>query len=164
MLKVESVTARDPLRFPEMGAWSRPEAWIALCERFGASAQTIAAAYLHDTMEDQAISYEELLREFGQQVADIVRELSDTPPTPGLNRKQRKEMDRERLSTASAEAQTIKCADLISNTSSIAEFDPGFARIYLPEKRAILEVLTVAHHRAGADGKGTRRHAAALSL
>jgi hypothetical protein len=48
---------------------------------------------------------------------------------------------------ANTNVQSIKCADLISNTSTIVKHDPGFAKVYLPEKKAILEVevLTKAH-------------------
>jgi hypothetical protein len=43
---------------------------------------------------------------------------------------------------APAEAQTIKLADLISNTRSIMEHDEAFAKTYLAEKRLLLEVMT----------------------
>ena len=43
--------------------------------------------------------------------------------------------------------QTIKCADLISNTSSIVDHDRVFAKVYLAEKRLTLEVLTAADPR-----------------
>ena len=35
----------------------------------------------------------------------------------------------------------MKLADLISNTLTIVEFDPDFARVYLAEKARLLEVL-----------------------
>ena len=41
-----------------------------------------------------------------------------------------------------AAAQTIKLADLISNSRSIMAHDPNFARTYLEEKRMLLEVMT----------------------
>lgn len=37
----------------------------------------IAAALLHDVMEDCGVTYEELTKEFGQAVANAVRELTD---------------------------------------------------------------------------------------
>jgi hypothetical protein len=43
--------------------------------------------------------------------------------------------------------QTIKCADLISNTSSIVMHDPKFAITYLAEKRALLDAMVLAHPR-----------------
>jgi (p)ppGpp synthase/HD superfamily hydrolase len=111
-----------------------------LCARHGCSKRAIAAAYLHDTIEDQPVTYEDLVNSFGKDVADIVRDLTDAPPRAG-SRKERKVIDLARLSTASPEAQTIKCADLISNTRSIVRHDVGFARTYLPEKRAALTVM-----------------------
>jgi hypothetical protein len=51
----------------------------------------------------------------------------------------------ERLAMVLGTVQTIKCADLISNTASIALHDPKFAVVYLAEKRALLDVLTQAH-------------------
>jgi len=45
------------------------------------------------------------------------------------------------LSTASPEAQTVKLADLISNTRSIVEHDPVFAKVYMREKLLLLDVL-----------------------
>ncbi len=63
------------------------------------------------------------------------------------NRAERKAASRERLSRAAGWVQTIKCADLISNTSSIVQHDPKFAVTYLEEKRLLLDVLTNADSR-----------------
>jgi hypothetical protein len=51
-------------------------------------------------------------------------------------------MDRAHTAEAPAEAQTIKLADLISNSKSIMEHDPAFAKTYLEEKRMMLAVMT----------------------
>jgi len=98
----------------------------------------IAVAYLHDVMEDQGVSLFELVDEFGPTVADGVQLLSDLEQG---NRATRKELSRQRLAMAPGWVQTIKCADLISNTKSIMKFDPAFARIYLAEKRLLLDVI-----------------------
>ena len=58
------------------------------------------------------------------------------------NRAHRKAIDREHTAQAPAAAQTVKLADLISNSRSIMEHDPQFAVVYLAEKRLLLEVLT----------------------
>lgn len=115
-----------------------------LCARHGLSKRACAAAYLHDAIEDQPVTYEKLVGEFGKDVADIVRDLTDAVAELG-NRKRRNQMNIDRLAKASAEAQSIKCADMISNTSSIARHDSNFAKTYLPEKRAMLTVLTRAN-------------------
>jgi (p)ppGpp synthase/HD superfamily hydrolase len=115
-----------------------------LVERAGLSETAIAAAWLHDVVEDQGVPLQTIVDHFGQDVLAMVVKLTDTPPRPGINRDGRKAIDRQRLYEASPEVQGIKCADLISNTSTIVKHDPGFARRYLPEKRAILDVLTSA--------------------
>lgn len=115
-----------------------------IVERAGMSEAAIAAAWLHDVVEDCGVDSLFIFVNFGEAVGVMVAGLTDNPPTPGLNREHRKAKDRERLSNSGAETQGIKCADLISNTSSIVKHDPDFAKVYLKEKRAILEVLTRA--------------------
>ena len=117
-----------------------------LCVRFGCNKRTIAGAYLHDAIEDQPVTYEELLEQFGSEIADIVRELTDEPSVKGgPTRKQRKATDLIRLAKASADAQSVKCADVISNVTSIVRHDRSFAPTFLSECRATLTVLTRAN-------------------
>lgn len=115
-----------------------------IVERAGLSEAAIAAAWLHDTVEDTDATLPEICAKFGSAVAVMVLDLTDTPPAPGMNREQRKRADRLRLKLAGSETQGIKCGDLISNTSTISKHNPGFAKTYLPEKRATLEILTRA--------------------
>lgn len=103
-----------------------------------------SVAWLHDCVEDQGVTLESLRAAFGDAVADGVRLLSDLEKG---NRAQRKAMSCDRLGNAPGWVQTIKCADLISNTSSIVMHDPAFARVYLEEKRLLLERLTDADQR-----------------
>lgn len=104
----------------------------------------VSVAWLHDCMEDQGVQHASLLAVFGDVVADGVRWLSDFEEG---NRAQRKAMSRDRLGNAPGWVQTIKCADLISNTSSIVMHDPKFAAVYLEEKRLLLARLTDADQR-----------------
>jgi len=103
----------------------------------------LAAAWLHDAVEDNpAITKGHIRLVFGGLVADIVDELTDALTPEDGNRKFRKAAYRDKLANASYAAKTIKLADLISNTASIAEYDPGFAKVYMQEKRELLDVLT----------------------
>lgn len=104
----------------------------------------IAVAWLHDCVEDQGVTEETLTHEFGYWVAKGVMLLSDLETG---NRAERKAASRTRLAAAPSWVQTIKCADLISNTSSIVKHDPKFAAVYLAEKRLLLDVLTKADPR-----------------
>lgn len=111
--------------------------------RAGGSVEMVAAAYLHDTIEDTHLTYHNIQQMFGEHVASLVNDLTDfyTDPSYG-NRAKRKELERNRLAAISPEAQTIKYADLIDNTSSIVRYDPEFAKVYMAEKKALLEVMT----------------------
>jgi hypothetical protein len=51
-------------------------------------------------------------------------------------------LDRAHTAEQGAEVQTIKLADLIHNTASIAEFDPSFYKVYREEKKQLLKLLT----------------------
>lgn len=101
----------------------------------------LAAAWLHDTVEDTGVSIAEIVREFGADVAMLVESLTDVSSPSDGNRKARKAIDLRHTAGASARAKTIKLADLIDNSRSILDRDPGFARVYLEEKRLLLEVL-----------------------
>lgn len=103
-----------------------------------------AVAWLHDCIEDQGVLPETLTIMFGEAISCAVLQLSDTETG---NRAARKAAARERLAGAWDWVQTIKVADLISNTSSIVQHDPKFAATYLAEQRLLLDVLTKADPR-----------------
>jgi (p)ppGpp synthase/HD superfamily hydrolase len=106
----------------------------------------VAAAYLHDTIEDCEVDADTIDVLFGEEVCALVKDLSDvSKPTDG-NRRTRKDIDLAHTAKASPEAKTIKLADLISNTKSIVQYDPDFARVYLREKERLLEVLQDGHN------------------
>ena len=102
---------------------------------------TIAAAWLHDTVEDTPATLGDIEHNFGSAVAELVEELTDISKPGDGNRARRKEIDRQHLAQASARAKTVKLADLIDNCRDITRHDPRFARVYLAEMGALLEVL-----------------------
>jgi len=103
----------------------------------------IAAAHLHDVVEDTGASIEDVRDVFGPEVARLVWDLTDQIPLSFGNRKARKRAESDRLATCESRVQTIKLADIISNTASIAKHDPGFARVYLEEMRYLVVRLTL---------------------
>lgn len=113
----------------------------ALLAYAGESENARAAGLLHDTLEDTALTYEDLRREVGRDIADIVRMVTDVSTHADGNRAVRKGLDKAHLSKASPEGVSVKLADLISNTSSIVQYDPNFAKVYMQEKRELLKVL-----------------------
>lgn len=121
------------------------DAHLAAVARLVASvcddAEMIAAAWLHDTVEDTPATIEDIEAEFGKAVARMVAELTDVSRPSDGNRAARKELDRQHLAQASARSKTIKLADLINNCTEITKHDPRFARVFLQEMGALLEVL-----------------------
>ncbi|ALI99728.1 HD domain-containing protein [Rufibacter tibetensis] len=121
---------------------------------YGGTTGMVMAALLHDVLEDTPVTEEEVqsfLEEVCQEtivkpaeVLQMVVDLTDQftkQNAPGHNRKRRKQMEVERLSQISSRAQTIKLADIIDNTRDIIAQDISFARVYIPEIVALLEVL-----------------------
>lgn len=101
----------------------------------------LCAAWLHDVVEDCAISIEEIQSIFGYFIAELVFMLTDVSKPRDGNRAIRKLIDRVHTAHASVDAKTIKLADLIDNSRSIVAHDPDFARVYMAEKALLLEVL-----------------------
>lgn len=120
------------------------KAVAAMLAAHGMPPEIVAAAHLHDTVEDCGVTLDEIEAEFGRVVRQYVDDVTDVSKPSGGLRPARKALDREHIANASAGGQTIKCADLIDNTKSIAAHDPDFARVYLAEKEAILSVMTRA--------------------
>lgn len=101
----------------------------------------VAAALLHDVVEDTPVAIEEIEAEFGHEVAELVGWLTDISKPKHGNRATRKQRDLEHTRKAPADAKTIKLADLIDNTRTIKARDPGFWKVYRREKLALLRVL-----------------------
>ena len=103
-----------------------------------------AAALLHDVVEDTGVELALIRTEFGDLVAKLVEDLTDVSRPEDGNRRVRKQKDLEHTAAASPLSKSIKLADLISNSRSIVEHDPDFARVYLHEKARILDVCADA--------------------
>jgi hypothetical protein len=101
----------------------------------------IAAAWLHDTVEDTPATFEDLEREFGTDVTELVKQLTDVSKPGDGNRAVRKAIDRQHLAGASPRAKTVKLADLVDNCEDICRNDPRFGRVFLSEMQSLLEVL-----------------------
>lgn len=101
----------------------------------------LAAAWLHDTVEDTPSTLLDIENFFGADVARLVGMLTDSEQPAAKNRAARKVAHFQHTAQASADAQTIKLADIIDNTRAIVHYDPHFSRIYLVEKRVQIALL-----------------------
>jgi len=102
----------------------------------------IAAAWLHDVVEDTPVTIDEIRSKFGDDVASLVSDLTAVSKPEDGNRKTRKAIDLEHTATASPRAKTIKLADLVHNLGSVADHDKAFAVMYMREKHLLLAVLS----------------------
>lgn len=136
-----------------------PERYIAhpirvmeLCREQTNDTAILAAALLHDVLEDTPVQAE-ALQDFllgimpegvARRTLRLVVELTDIYTKsnyPEWNRRKRKARETERLVGTSADAQTIKYADIIDNSAEIALQDTDFAPVFLQECRALLKKL-----------------------
>jgi (p)ppGpp synthase/HD superfamily hydrolase len=101
--------------------------------------EMLAAALLHDVVEDTEITLDLIQTIFGNVVMVHVEGLTDISQKKHGNRAHRKAIDRAHTHLAGRQTQTIKVADLIANTRDIVNQDPKFAVVYMAEKRLLLE-------------------------
>ena len=111
-------------------------------KQFGGNDDMVAAAYLHDVVEDTQVNLDIVTGMFGSVVGKLVDDLTDVSVPSDGNRVARKAIDREHLANASTDAQFIKCADIIDNSSDIADNDPAFWKVYKQEMQLLLDVMT----------------------
>ncbi len=83
----------------------------------------ICAALLHDTVEDTETTKEELVLEFGQNICDIVMEVTDDKTIQ--DKYQRKQLQVEHAAHISTSAKLVKLADKISNLRDVANDPPA---------------------------------------
>jgi hypothetical protein len=136
--------------------WVHTDAVAAIVAAFWGTEEMVAAAHMHDWLEDvypalikagrfaEAEAFWAEFNEFPAPVRLMVIELAHfftTEAFPELSRKIRKGLETGRLRHASNDTKTIKIADLADNTVSIVEHDAGFAKTYLAEKEELLDVL-----------------------
>lgn len=127
-----------------------PERVMETCRKYDNSLPVLAAALLHDVLEDTEVTANGMLNflknimdnENAEKTLRLVVEMTDVyikEAYPQWNRRKRKEKELERIEQTSPEAQTIKYADIIDNSNEITQQDPDFAPRYLRECLNILK-------------------------
>ena len=84
--------------------------------------RVLIAAILHDTVEDTETSATELVRHFGQEISDIVLEVTDDKT---LQKAERKRLQIEHAATLTRRAKLVKLADKICNLRDIISRPPA---------------------------------------
>lgn len=93
----------------------------ALVAGWGGDATAVAAAWLHDTVEDCGVTSGTLAQLFGAEVAGLVAELTDDKALP---KPERKRLQVVRAPAKSPKAALIKLADKTSNLRSLGLSPP----------------------------------------
>jgi hypothetical protein len=101
----------------------------------------IAAAWLHDVVEDTPRNIEEIELEFGTEVAVLVSAVTKVVDAKDFGRKKAVEINNAHVGKGDSRAKTLKLADVIHNLSDIADQNPEIASVYVHEKELLLEVL-----------------------
>jgi guanosine-3',5'-bis(diphosphate) 3'-pyrophosphohydrolase len=94
-----------------------PVAVAALLDELGHGEETLAAALLHDVVEDSETTLDELRESFSETVAGLVGALTDDEGIESY--RQRKAEHRERVAAAGAEALAIYGADKLTNVRAL---------------------------------------------
>lgn len=125
---------------------------MEICRKYSSRLPVLASALLHDVLEDTPVTKKEL-QEFLESVMngtdakrtlDLVVELTDVyvkKDYPHLNRRRRKALEQERMEKTSADAQTVKYADILDNCAEIVKHDPDFGRVFVYECRQLLSKM-----------------------
>jgi (p)ppGpp synthase/HD superfamily hydrolase len=88
----------------------------------GSDPNLLAAALLHDAIEDQKVPREEIAAQFGSDVADLVAEVTDDKKLP---KAERKRLNIEHAANLTPRAKILKLADKISNLRSMIASPPA---------------------------------------
>lgn len=113
-----------------------------------ATEERVAAAFLHDTIEDTDTNFKQLETLFGKHVADLVMELTDPtcpalgPTYRGVPRAKRKAIMHQFLKRAMLGTRIIKLLDRIDNLRDMPIYTPNqYIRMYSEESRLLAEAI-----------------------
>lgn len=93
--------------------WVHPEGVAKIVMEHGGSDIEIKAAMAHDTMEDAGVSYDDMVEKFGEEVASIVKEVTNDKDE--IAKVGKEKYISEELCRLSPEALTVKLADMLYN-------------------------------------------------
>ena len=112
---------KGPAREPYINHLSEVARLVALATE-GHDPRLVAAALLHDVIEDQDVSHASLVAEFGRDVADLVAEVTDDK---SLRKEERKRLQIEQAAGKSARARVLAIADKTANLRSLVAGAPS---------------------------------------
>jgi (p)ppGpp synthase/HD superfamily hydrolase len=115
---------------------------VEIADELGYDESIIVASALHDTLEDTELSYNDLKKAFGEEVAEIVYCVTDEI---GRSRKERKEKTYPKIKS-NWKATVVKICDRIANMQHSKEYNPKLFDMYKKEHDDFLKSLMCKDH------------------
>lgn len=129
--------------------FNHPRRAAEWAKSYGADMEVICGCYLHDTVEDTAVTIELIREEFGEKIARIVDGVTNPANrenSPGLNRAQRFAINLAHLKEQEIESKEVRIFDIHDNLRDGEIVDAKFANLLVAEKPIILDVCREANY------------------
>jgi len=117
---------------------AHPVAVAILVDEAGFTDEAVAAAFLHDVVEDSPVTAEEIASEFGEEIGGYVGALTENPSIGGYEA--RKDEHRNRVLAAGSVPASIYLADKLARTRTFAASGEQVAAQRLEHYRDTLEL------------------------
>ena len=107
--------------------------------------EMLAAAILHDVVEDTDVTLEQIRDEFGDRVATLVQH-ETAPDDENLTWREKKSIQVERLAAAPIDSKIVALGDKLSNMQGIAlDYRQGFGVAFMPQTESPMWSGITAH-------------------
>ncbi len=106
-----------------------------------ATEEMVAAAWLHDVVEDCGVTRDEIASLFGIGVCDIVIGMTNLKKDCGLSNRLRRKSDLDRIVAATRPVKLVKFCDRIDNVRDSDRASVGFRQSYIVKAQGFLDAL-----------------------
>lgn len=120
---------------------------VKIAEEAGYDESIIVACYLHDTLEDSDLSFNDIKKAFGIEVAEIVYAVTDEL---GRNRKERKAKTLPKI-RANWKATVVKVCDRIANVTQSKMYNQKLYAMYQEENELFISSIKSDDHPSEVD-------------
>jgi len=118
---------------------------IAVATYSFVTSNMVAAAEMHDLLEDTDVKPEEIEIATNAEVLELVQELTNPSKGSKLPRAERKQIDRDHLRRVSLAAKIIKMLDRIDNLYEMVGASNSFKTMYCKESFLLLDAIAMAN-------------------
>lgn len=115
---------------------------VEVATDLGYDESILIACALHDSIEDDGVSYNDIKKAFGQEIAEIVFAVTDEL---GRNRIERKSKTYPKIQ-ANWKATVVKICDRIANAEHSKQYSRSKFQMYQNEHETFCTMLMSKHH------------------